>query len=81
MVKRKPLQTRGAALLRAWRGDTSQRETSRLFAIDPSVYCKFEGGKRRPGGRWAARIEALTSGAVPAASWWAPVSRAEVVNG
>lgn len=77
MMELNPEASLGPVLLRQWRGATSRVEVARRFGIDPAVYSKFERGRRRPGGRWAALIEEFTSGAVPAASWWQPASRAD----
>lgn len=49
-----------------------QVDACKLLGLDPATYSRFEGGVRRPGGWWAARIEALTGGKVPAASWYQP---------
>jgi hypothetical protein len=67
-------------LLREWRGETPQVQVCKLLDVDPATYCKFENGSRRPGGRWAARLEALTQGKVPSSSWYQPeTSDAEAV--
>jgi hypothetical protein len=50
----------------------TQLAAAELFGMNHEIYCRFEGGSRRPGGSWAARIEALTGGKVPASSWWQP---------
>jgi hypothetical protein len=71
-VSKRVTRSLGATLLREWRGETAQAEVCKLFNVDPATYCKFESGARRPGGRWAARIEALTGGKVPASSWHHP---------
>jgi hypothetical protein len=64
--------SQGTALLRTWRGDMQQVDACKLLGLDPATYCRFEGGVRRPGGQWAARIERLTNGLVPASSWYEP---------
>lgn len=75
MAARTRSKSRGAQLLVEWRGDMAQVDAAKLFDVDPATYNKFESGARRPGGRWSARIEALTSGHVPASSWWAPPAK------
>jgi hypothetical protein len=59
-------------LLRAWRGQLQQVDACKLIGLDPTMYSRFESGSRRPGGLWASRIEHLTSGSVPASSWYEP---------
>jgi hypothetical protein len=49
-----------------------QVDACKLLHLDPATYSRFESGARRPGGQWAARIEALTNGKVPASSWYQP---------
>lgn len=71
-MPRKASLSQGAKLLREWRGETPQVDVCKLLDVDPATYCKFENGSRHVGGRWAARIEALTGGKVPASSWYQP---------
>jgi hypothetical protein len=69
-VKKGPNWSPGCQLLAGWRGDTEQSEMARLLEVDKSTYCKFESGHRRPGLQWAMFLESVTSGLVPAKSWW-----------
>lgn len=80
-MSRKVCLSQGAVLLREWRGQMQQVDACKLLALDPATYCRFESGARRPGGQWAARIERLTSGRVPASSWYEPPhAQAEAVT-
>lgn len=59
----------GPTLLAIWRGERKQALVAPLVGLDVSTYCAFEIGRKKPGKRRAARIEAATAGGVPAASW------------
>lgn len=49
-----------------------QVDACKLLGLAPETYNRFERGARRPGGQWAARIDAITHGKVPATSWYQP---------
>ena len=65
-------RSRGAELLKGWRGDRTQEEVCRLLDIDHGAYCAFETGYRRPGLERAGEIEKGTDGAVPIQAWLEP---------
>ena len=70
-----PRLSLGAALLGRWRNERklSQVEASeRLGLEDQGWYSKLERGFRKPGRSLAVRIEQVTDGQVPVASWDLP---------
>lgn len=68
----KQTPTRGAELLRAWRGDRTQVDIGDKLGIDSTWVSHLEAGRRRPNLELAAKIAAVTDGAVPALSWLEP---------
>lgn len=70
MSKQGSCDSLGRKLLERWRGKREQNEIADLLGMDKVTYSRFENGVRRPGGRWAFKIEKVTKGAVPAGTWW-----------
>lgn len=62
--------SRGAQLLREWRGERLAEDVRGLLGLDPATYSRFENGVRKPVAEIAVRIEKVTDGAVPATSWY-----------
>jgi len=61
--------TKGAVLLRKWRGDRTQLQAAEIIGLaDHTRLSKFERGDR-PGLDQAVLIERGTGGAVPVESW------------
>ena len=50
----------GAQLLRAWRGERSQKDAARALTLDQGRYSELERGVRRPGLHLASRLRRLT---------------------
>ena len=61
----------GPSLLRSWRDQVSRSRSSLASSLDvaASLVCEWEKGARRPGVVLALRLDEMTAGAVPFASW------------
>lgn len=68
-----PTITRGAILLKRWRGKRDQKDVCELLGLDRPTYSKIEGGRIVPGGIRQRRIEEVTrrdGKTVTIRSWW-----------
>lgn len=64
--------SRGMQLLAEWKGGLLGQQACKLLDLDHPSFSRFVHGIRKPPGEVAARIEKLTNGTVPAASWYEP---------
>lgn len=69
-----PPDTDPGRLLAAWRALRSLRlaEVAERLGTDEATVCVWERGRRRPGLTYAAAIERLTEGQIPAVLWVVP---------
>lgn len=62
--------SRGAELLKKWRGKRKQSDVLSLLGVEAANYSRYETGERKPPAEVGLRIDRVTGGRVPYSSWY-----------